>query len=106
MPRHHLLNECIQVASRKIMPSNRYRNVNITMGFPPFTGAVRAIILFSTAVYVLILLSRAFAPAVGDFLGNNGALAGANVMHGEVWRLLTYGFVNFDPLNFALSMVG
>jgi hypothetical protein len=23
-----------------------------------------------------------------------------------VWRLLTYGFVNFDPINFALSMLG
>src|SRR3954465_9112625 len=88
------------------MPSHRYRNDNMTMGFPPFTGAVRAIILFSTAVYVLILLARAFAPQLGDLLASNGALAAANVLHGEVWRLLTYGFVNFDPINFAMSMLG
>jgi membrane associated rhomboid family serine protease len=88
------------------MPSNRYRNDNMTMGFPPFTGAVRAIILFSTGVYVLILLSRAFAPQLGGLLAENGALVGQNVLHGKIWQLVTYGFVNFDPLNFALSMLG
>src|SRR3954464_13743375 len=88
------------------MPTNRYRNDNMTMGFPPFTGAVRAIILFSTGVYLLILLSRAFAPQIGNLLAANGALVAQDVLHGKVWQLLTYGFVNFDPVNFALSMVG
>ena len=88
------------------MPTNRYRNDNLTMGFPPFTGAVRSIILLSTAIYVLILLSRAFAPQIGDLLAANGALSAPAVLHGKVWQLLTYGFVNFDPLNFALSMLG
>jgi membrane associated rhomboid family serine protease len=88
------------------MPTNRYRNENMTMGFPPFTGAVRAIVLFSTAVYVLILFARAFAPAIGDALAENGALLGPAVLHGKVWQLVTYGFVNFDPINFALSMLG
>ncbi len=88
------------------MPSNRYRNDNVTMGFPPFTGAVRAIIIFSTAVYVLILLARAFAPDIGDALAVNGALVGQSVLHGRIWQLVTYGFVNFDPINFALSMLG
>src|SRR3954469_9645658 len=88
------------------MPTNRYRNDNMTMGFPPFSGAVRTIILFSTVVYVLILLSRAFAPQIGALLANNGALVAENVLHGKVWQLVTYGFVNFDPLNFALSMLG
>jgi membrane associated rhomboid family serine protease len=88
------------------MPTNRYRNDNMMMGFPPFTGAVRAIILLSTAIYVLILLSRGFAPQLGGLLASNGVLEGPAVMHGEIWRLLTYGFVNFDPLNFVFSMVG
>jgi membrane associated rhomboid family serine protease len=88
------------------MPTNRYRNDNMTMGFPPFTGAVRGIILLSTGIYVLILLSRAFAPGLGDLLAQNGALSAPSVLHGKVWQLLTYGFVNFDPLNFALSMLG
>src|SRR3954462_8677616 len=106
MPRHRLRNDCIQVASRKTMPTNRYRNDNMMMSFPPFTGAVRAIILLSTAIYVLILLSQGFAPQLGGLLASNGVLEGPAVMHGEIWRLLTYGFVNFDPLNFVFSMVG
>lgn len=88
------------------MPTNRYRNDNMTMGFPPFTGAVRAIVLFSTGVYVLILLSNAFAPQIGSLLAENGALVAGNVLHGKIWQLVTYGFVNFDPINFALSMLG
>ena len=88
------------------MPSNRYRSDNITMGLPPFTGALRALILLSTAIYVLILLSNAFAPQLGAFLVGNGALGASQVLHGQLWRLLTYGFVNLDPLNFLLSMAG
>jgi membrane associated rhomboid family serine protease len=88
------------------MPSNRYRNDSFTMGLPPFAGAVRAIILVSTAIYVLILLSNAFAPALGQMLIGLGLLSADAVLHGQVWRLLTYGFVNVDPLNFLLSMVG
>ena len=88
------------------MPSNRYRSDNMTMGLPPFAGAVRAIILVSTAIYVLILLSNAFAPALGQLLIGLGLLSADTVLHGQVWRLLTYGFINIDPLNFVLSMAG
>jgi len=88
------------------MPSNRYRNDSFTMGLPPFAGAVRAIILVSTAIYVLILLSNAFAPSLGQMLIGLGVLSADTVLHGQVWRLLTYGFINIDPLNFVLSMAG
>lgn len=88
------------------MPTNRYRNDSFTMGLPPFSGAVRALILLSTGIYILILLSNAFAPQVGQLLLSIGSLSADAVLHGQVWRLLTYGFVNLDPFNFLLSMLG
>jgi membrane associated rhomboid family serine protease len=75
-------------------------------GFPPFRGAVRGVILFSAAVYVVILLLFAFAPETGKLVVDYGALSRDMVLHGALWQFLTYGFVNVDPLNFVLSLVG
>ena len=41
------------------------RSFNSVMGFPPFRGAVRQIILASAAIYVVILLLLSFAPGTG-----------------------------------------
>src|SRR3954470_4269789 len=75
-------------------------------GFPPFTGATRALILLSTGIYVLILLLFAFAPGAGGAIVTLGSLSRETVLRGWFWQFLTYGFVNVDPLNFALSMLG
>jgi membrane associated rhomboid family serine protease len=76
------------------------------MGFPPFRGAVRVIILASVAIYVVILLLLSFAPAAGNALLQLGALAPAQVFHGRVWQLVSYAFVYVDPLDFVLSLLG
>lgn len=44
------------------------RDFSVEMGFPPFRGAVRQIILGSTAIYVVILLLVSFEPAAGQRL--------------------------------------
>jgi|GEM_PF-277540 len=74
--------------------------------FPPFTGAVRSIILISAAIYVVILLLAAFAPPLAATIVALGTLTRETVLQGWVWQFLTYGFVNVDPLNFVLSMLG
>ena len=55
------------------VPKHMPRNVNFGMGFPPFRGATRQIILASGAIYVIILLLMAFAPATGQTLIMLGA---------------------------------
>ncbi|MDP9266731.1 MAG: rhomboid family intramembrane serine protease [Acidobacteriota bacterium] len=75
-------------------------------GFPPFTGAVRSIILVSAGIYVVILLLSAFAPALAATIVALGTLSRETVLQGWVWQFLSYGFVNVDPLNFVLSMLG
>jgi membrane associated rhomboid family serine protease len=79
---------------------------NISLGIPPFRGAIRAIILASTAVYVGILLALSFAPPLGQMILRLGTLDPALVRQGAVWQFLTYALVNVDPLQFALSMLG
>ena len=76
------------------------------MGFPPFRGAVRQIILASVAIYVVILLSAAFAPAVAQAILTFGVLDPAHIRQGWLWQLVTYPFTYVDPLQFALSLLG
>jgi membrane associated rhomboid family serine protease len=82
------------------------RNVSFEMGLPPFRGAVRQIIIFSTAVYIIILLSMAFEPRLGHTILELGALNPPDIAHGRVWQFVTYAFMYTDPLDFVLSLVG
>jgi membrane associated rhomboid family serine protease len=74
-------------------------------GFPPFQGAVRQIIIASTAIYVVILLLQAFAPRYGDLIVAIGSLTQA-VRIGWVWQLVTYPFISQDPWQFVVSVAG
>lgn len=76
------------------------------MGFPPFRGAVRQIILASVAIYIAILLLAAFAPASGNALVTTGALHPNKITQGALWQFVTYAFIYVDPIDFVLSMLG
>jgi membrane associated rhomboid family serine protease len=82
------------------------RNVNFDMGFPPFRGATRQIILASGAIYVLILLLMAFASGAGQTLVALGALSPQAIGHGWLWQFATYAFIYVDPIDFVLSIMG
>lgn len=82
------------------------RSFNSVMGFPPFRGAVRQIILASAAIYVVILLLLSFAPGTGQSLIALGALSPGGIRHGWLWQFVTYIFVYVDPLDFVLSLLG
>ena len=82
------------------------RNSSFEMGLPPFRGAVRQIILASLAIYVLLLLSRGFAPNLANQIYVIGMLSPATVRAGWIWQLVTYAFIHADPLNFVLGMLG
>lgn len=74
-------------------------------GFPPFQGAVRQIIIASTAIYVVILLLEAFAPHYSDLVVGIGSLTWA-VRGGWIWQLVTYPFISQDPWQFVVSLAG
>jgi membrane associated rhomboid family serine protease len=78
------------------------------MGFPPFRGAVRQIILSSLGIYIVILLLMSFAQPVGVAVLDHGILDPAHIRHGWLWQFVTYAFMYVDPLplQFALSLLG
>ena len=76
------------------------------MGFPPFRGAVREIILASTAIYVFILLTWTFAHPLSQAVLDRCILNPADVRHGAIWQLVTYAFMYLDPIQFVLSLLG
>lgn len=82
------------------------RNSSIEMGFPPFRGAVREIILASTAIYVVVLLTVSFAPATGQAILRLGTLDPAHIRAGWLWQFVSYAFMYVDPMDFVLSLVG
>jgi membrane associated rhomboid family serine protease len=82
------------------------RNQTFEMGFPPFRGAVRQIIIASTVIYVVILLLLSFAPELGKTIVRLGELDPGMVKQGAIWQFVTYGFVYVDPLDFVLSLLG
>lgn len=82
------------------------RNVSFDMGFPPFRGAVRQIVIASVAIYVVILLLVAFAPVQGHTLLEYGVLSPAHIRQGWLWQFATYAFMYVDPLDFVLSVLG
>lgn len=76
------------------------------MGLPPFRGAVRQIILFSTAVYIALLLMHPFAPAAEQLAFELGVLQPQHIHQGWLWQFVTYPFMYQVPLDFVLSLVG
>jgi membrane associated rhomboid family serine protease len=88
------------------MPRRPSYSSSTTSSFPPFWGAVRALVLVSTAIYITIVLLWAFRqPWAATILGVGG-LSTDLVRHGWVWQLITYGFVQLDPWNFLMCMLG
>ena len=76
------------------------------MGLPSFRGAVRQIIIATTAIYVVLLLLHGFSPAVLALIQGVGMLHPEAIRLGWIWQFATYGFIHEDPLNFVLAMVG
>ena len=82
------------------------RNASFEMGLPPFRGAVRQIILASTAIYIVILLLVSFAEPTGQALVTLGRLDPVAIRSGWLWQFVTYAFMYVDPMDFVFSLVG
>jgi membrane associated rhomboid family serine protease len=82
------------------------RNTSFDMGFPPFRGAVREIIIGSAAIYIVILLLQAFAKPIGDSVLILGTLNPEAIHRGWLWQFVTYAFMYVDPMDFVLSLMG
>src|SRR5260370_32596089 len=82
------------------------RNTSLSVGFPRFTGAVRTLILVSSAIYIAIVLLWAAKEPWATKILFTAALSPEQVRHWWLWQLVTYAFVGLEPLNFLFSMLG
>ena len=79
-----------------------------TFGFPPFTRAVKLLIIVNVAVYLIMLLSRLTVPSLAAFADHYFYLRPVAVLHGQFWQLVTYAFFH-DPhsiMHLLFNMLG
>jgi membrane associated rhomboid family serine protease len=79
-----------------------------TFGFPPFTRAVKTLIIANVAVYLVIMLSRLTVPTLAAFADYYFYLRPVAVVHGQIWQLVTYSFFH-DPhtvMHLLFNMLG
>jgi membrane associated rhomboid family serine protease len=67
-----------------------------SFGFPPFTRAVKMLIIINVAVYLVMMLSRLTVPTLAAYSEFYLYLRPVAVVHGQIWQLVTYAFMH-DP---------
>jgi len=73
--------------------------------FPPFRGFTKRLVLANLAVFFVLLVLGAANNAAGDFLYLQLALSPHAVVHGQVWQLATYSFVNRGILEALFNLL-
>jgi membrane associated rhomboid family serine protease len=73
------------------------------MTLPPFAGAVRKLVLANAGVFLGLMLLGLLLPGVALFVLRQCALSPDAVLHGEIWRLVTYVFLEGGLLAFLLN---
>jgi membrane associated rhomboid family serine protease len=79
-----------------------------TFGFPPFTRAVKTLIIANVAVFLVMMLSRLTVPTLAAFADSYLYLRPVAVVHGQIWQLVTYSFFH-DPttvMHLLFNMLG
>jgi len=83
-----------------------YRGRTLSLSLPPFTRAVKWLVITNAAVYLLLELLKWIVPTLGEELTLVLALIPAFVMHGWIFQLVTYSFVHAGVLHILFNMLG
>jgi membrane associated rhomboid family serine protease len=81
------------------------RGQTFSLSFPPFTKAVKWLVLINAAVYLLLTLLEALTPGFGIVVRDVLSLIPQWVMHGSVWQLVTYSFVHGGLFHILFNML-
>jgi membrane associated rhomboid family serine protease len=82
-----------------------YRGRTFSLSLPPFTKAVKWLILINAAVFFLLTLLQAFSPGFGGVLFYILSLVPHWVMRGGVWQLITYSFLHVGLFHILFNML-
>jgi membrane associated rhomboid family serine protease len=79
---------------------------SLSLSFPPFTKAVKWLVLANAAVYLFLVLLKAIVPNLGEALTLVLALIPAYVMRGWIFQVVTYSFVHAGVMHILFNMLG
>src|SRR5579863_9650601 len=83
------------------MPSGR----TFSLSLPPFTKAVKWLVIINAAVYLLLTLLTVISPDLGGVVSLVLALVPRMVMHGGIWQLVSYSFVHAGIFHILFNML-
>ena len=78
---------------------------SISLSFPPFTFAVKWLIIINTAVFLFMLLLGAIAPTAAGYVKGITYLFPVAVVHGWIWQLVTYAFQHDGIFHILFNML-
>jgi len=80
------------------------RTGSTTLSLPPFEGATRQLMIWNIGTFFALAVLPWIFPEVARFIFVHFSLTPARVLHGEIWQLISYCFVNAGLLStfFAL----
>ena len=82
-----------------------YRGRTMTLSLPPFTRAVKWLVLVNAAIFFLQALLAWLTPAFADAASYDLALVPAMVVRGGLWQLITYSFLHVGISHILLNML-
>ncbi len=77
----------------------------MSLSFPPFTPAVKWLIIVNVAVFFLVRVVGIAVPEIGGFVHAVFALVPALVAHEYVWQLFTYAFLHAGIGHILINML-
>jgi membrane associated rhomboid family serine protease len=81
------------------------RGRTFSLSFPPFTRAVKWLVLTNAAVFLLITLLQALTHGFGDVTFYVLSLVPQWVLHGRIWQLITYSFLHVSIFHILFNML-
>ena len=77
----------------------------MSLSFPPFTPAIKWLVIVNTAIYLLMLLLHAVAPTGYIYVAEATYLYPVAVVHGWIWQLITYSFQHLGLFHILFNML-
>ena len=76
-----------------------------SLTLPPFEGATRKLVLWNVVTFFVFVLLTLVVPRLALPLTDHLALIPADVMHGQIWQLVTYAFMPLGLLSMVFAML-
>jgi membrane associated rhomboid family serine protease len=78
---------------------------SLSLSFPPFTKAVKWLILTNAAVFLFLTLLQALGTYTDARLQHWLFLVPNDVLHGRIWLLVTYSFIHIGLFHILFNML-